>query len=146
MKLIGFKEWCKSHRVIHLIYESEMGGPFDLAGIDAIILYNGCYKPIQYRIRETSQYHDITVRKLSKINNEDRSYKIQNVPLFIYITPEWWVIVDTKFYTSLKPDSQRVNDDRSEFYTYKLVDLQPFIVDYYNIPQHNQQKSLGDVF
>lgn len=127
MILTDFDKWCKSQPNIELVKESLFGDIFDLAGIDAIIKFNGEIKPIQFRIRTTSRYSDVTIRRQSG-NTKDRSYKIGNVPLFIYITPAWWVILDTLFYREIEPSGIETNNDGTDFYTYSIDVLKPYIV------------------
>ena len=135
MKLTSFEDWCKSQPNIDLEFMPKFGDIFDIAGIDAIIKMDSEYKPVQFRIRTTSRYSDVTVRKMSG-GSIDRSYKIGNVPLFIYITPKWWVILDTLFYREVTPSVNISNNDGTDFYVYPLEVLRPYIVatnhSYYN--------------
>lgn len=130
-----FMEWCESQSEVQLIadlsnQDSEMQCLLDNFGIDALILYRGKKKTVQYRVRRPNKlgYGDVTVRRLSMGQNEDRSYKMRNVAFFIYITPDWWVILDTIFIDRVKPYDVNANIDGTDFYCYRIEDLMPYVI------------------
>ena len=132
---LKFAEWCEEQQEIKLIKDlaeqsTELETILDQFGIDALIEYKGQKKTVQYRVRRPNKvgYGDVTVRRFAISQNENRAYKIRNVALFIYITPEWWVILDTVFYDKVTPYDTNENWDGSDFYCYRIHDLIPYVV------------------
>jgi len=147
MKMISFKEWCNEQPFIEYIMESTFGDTWDNIGIDAIIRMDGKIRPIQYRIRNTSHFQDVTIRCYGNQRTEDRSYKIINVPYFIYITPDWWVILETKFYNEIPHGDPIENNDGSSFYKYHLNALRPYIYKSDGMKIFTKKKNnMGDLF
>ena len=142
---ITFKHWCQQNDV-QIMVLSTYSDMFDIAGIDAVIEYKRQIRTVQFRCRNRSDYQDVTVRCKSRIMPENILYKIQNVAWFIYITPYWWVILDTSFYEHLMPirPQPSSNADGSQFEAYPIAELRPYIVDSFGLQPFS--KSLMEAF
>lgn len=105
-----FEDWISRHGKELKITEWEYTTPLaDEAGIDVIWRRNGKVESVQMRSRRTSVYNDVTIRYKTKEGARD--YKMNNVGVFLYITPKWWQLYDARFWNDMLEDDVKTNHD-----------------------------------